>query len=236
MARDRRSTGGRREPTAFQGAAPPPGRRQDYSLVLEVDWREAYVLVYGGPGKGAEFPLRGEQAVIGRDPIADIRIDAPTVSRRHATIVKSAEGYLLRDLGSANGTYLRGLLYLAERSLADGDYFRIGDTDLVFRDPKAETPAAGPPAGKVHFCAQRVDGEGTVASVSGGALEIAAPTVAPPVGQRLRLVLWPEGERDPVAARAEVERSEPGRLLVRFVDASPSLARILERAGGRGRG
>ena len=78
------------------------------------------------------FPLGVGEHVIGRDPDVAIRIDASTVSRRHARIVVSAEQAVLEDFGSKNGT-LRGEVRVdAPVMLADGDYIRIGSQLIRF--------------------------------------------------------------------------------------------------------
>jgi DNA-binding winged helix-turn-helix (wHTH) protein len=72
------------------------------------------------------FPLPEGDHVIGRDPDVDIRLDASTVSRRHARLVISAESALLEDFGSKNGIFHRGTRVSAPVRLADGDDIRIG--------------------------------------------------------------------------------------------------------------
>lgn len=95
--------------------------------------QEAVIGIYSGPCEGSEFTLSGDRTVVGRDPDVDVRLDDESVSRRHAAIIKSAGLYYLRDLQSKNGTYLYGVLQSAEQPLADGDRFRIGSSDFVFR-------------------------------------------------------------------------------------------------------
>lgn len=82
----------------------------------------------------AELPLRSMTTTIGRGEEADVQIDEPAVSRRHTAIERSRGAYVLRDLGSTNGTYLGGLLHGAVVILRDGDRFRIGLTEFVCRD------------------------------------------------------------------------------------------------------
>jgi DNA-binding winged helix-turn-helix (wHTH) protein len=79
------------------------------------------------------FALAEGENVLGRDPGAHVRIDVPGVSRRHARIVSAGERFLLEDLGSKNGTYLRDRRLEAPAPLADRDEFRLGNTSLVFR-------------------------------------------------------------------------------------------------------
>ena len=63
----------------------------------------------------------GDGVVLGRDPSATVCLDAPEVSRRHARIRASSEGFVLEDLGSRNGTYLNGRPIDQPTILADGD-------------------------------------------------------------------------------------------------------------------
>ena len=64
--------------------------------------------------------------VVGRDPDAEVRLDASTVSRRHARLVVTAEGAVLEDFGSKNGTYRGADRVTTPIQLADGDEIRIG--------------------------------------------------------------------------------------------------------------
>ena len=125
------------EPTRFVGGAASPKREDEYSTVFETAQRVPFLLAYGGPGKGGEFPLSRDEMLIGRDPAADVAVDDPAMSRRHAMVVRRGSQFFLRDLGSANGTYLGGVLHNAERPLLDGARFRVGETDFVLRDPDA---------------------------------------------------------------------------------------------------
>jgi pSer/pThr/pTyr-binding forkhead associated (FHA) protein len=100
--------------------------------------REACVVITTGTRREAEFVLRGEETTIGRDPAADVPIDEPSASRRHAVIVRGRDGFYLRDLGSTNGTYLFGLLHDEDKRLMEGDRFRIGRTEFLFHDRPAE--------------------------------------------------------------------------------------------------
>ncbi len=70
---------------------------------------EAYQLVVNkGPLKGEVFHLGQDNIIIGRDQYADIVFDHVEVSRHHARMTRVAEGYVLQDLGSTNGTFVDG--------------------------------------------------------------------------------------------------------------------------------
>jgi DNA-binding winged helix-turn-helix (wHTH) protein len=78
------------------------------------------------------FQLSIGQHIIGRDPDVDIRLDASTVSRRHARIVVSADSVVLEDFGSKNGTLRGGERLTGPAPLADGDAIHVGSLLLTF--------------------------------------------------------------------------------------------------------
>ncbi len=83
--------------------------------------------------EGREQPLGDGEHVIGRDADVGITLNSPTVSRRHARLVVAGETVTLEDLGSKNGTYVRGMAVRSPIALADGDRIRIGRFELTFR-------------------------------------------------------------------------------------------------------
>jgi DNA-binding winged helix-turn-helix (wHTH) protein len=78
------------------------------------------------------------ESVLGRSLDADIRFDVPGVSRRHARLVVDGAHVALEDLGSQNGTYLRGERITGRATLADGDEVRLGPVAIVFRQVSAD--------------------------------------------------------------------------------------------------
>ncbi|MBN1207357.1 MAG: PAS domain S-box protein [Myxococcaceae bacterium] len=81
---------------------------------------------------GKAFPLQPGEHVLGRGSEADLRIDDHGVSRRHARVVRTADGTCqVTDLGSTNGTYLNGVS-ISSAELREGDRLQIG-TGTVFR-------------------------------------------------------------------------------------------------------
>jgi len=81
---------------------------------------------------GQRFPLSVGEHVIGRDPDVAIRLDASTVSRRHARIVVAADSVVLDDFGSKNGTFRGDDRVIAPVPLADGDAIHIGSLLVTF--------------------------------------------------------------------------------------------------------
>ena len=78
------------------------------------------------------FSLSPGEHVIGRDPDVDVRLDAATVSRRHARLVVTAEGAAIEDLGSKNGTFRAGEPVTSPVALFDGDSIGIGSLVVTF--------------------------------------------------------------------------------------------------------
>jgi pSer/pThr/pTyr-binding forkhead associated (FHA) protein len=72
-----------------------------------------------------------DQAVVGRDPDCDVSVASRSVSRRHALVERTESGWNLRDLGSANGTFLAGAR-VAEAPLTSGAALRFGEVEALF--------------------------------------------------------------------------------------------------------
>ena len=78
---------------------------------------------------------------LGRHPESDVCLDDITVSRRHAEIERMADGgYVVRDVGSLNGTYVNSERVEKAR-LRNGDELQIGKFRLVFLDAPRRTTA-----------------------------------------------------------------------------------------------
>jgi DNA-binding winged helix-turn-helix (wHTH) protein len=87
-----------------------------------------------------EFPLTEGDFVIGRGEEVDVVLDRPKVSRRHARIRVVSGEAVIEDLGSKNGTRLRGHLVEDAETLHDMDEIVIGSVRLVFRTCSRNAP------------------------------------------------------------------------------------------------
>jgi len=76
--------------------------------------------------------LKVDQAIIGRDESCAVYIDLPKVSRRHAEVQQVSGAFVLKDLGSTNGTWMKGEK-IEHHLLQDGDVFRIGPSQIIFK-------------------------------------------------------------------------------------------------------
>jgi len=89
---------------------------------------------------GQERSFAALPITIGRDMDNDIPLDDTKLSRRHCRIVRSADGFVLEDMESSNGSYVNGER-AGEQVLAAGDTITIGTTSLqVEWDADLETP------------------------------------------------------------------------------------------------
>ncbi|MEM9134643.1 MAG: FHA domain-containing protein [Actinomycetota bacterium] len=88
---------------------------------------------------GHLFELDEATTVIGRDDAAGISLPLSAVSRAHAEVERTRYGYLIRDLGSRNGTFVNGeRLDETGRPLRDGDEIVVAGAEaLRFIDPMA---------------------------------------------------------------------------------------------------
>ena len=87
---------------------------------------------------GKRLPLGPGENILGRESDEGrVRIDSPTVSRRHARIWISPDNASLEDLDSKNGTYLSGQPVSTAVALKDGDEIRVGSVVLRFRRASA---------------------------------------------------------------------------------------------------
>jgi len=83
-------------------------------------------------GEITEYPL-GDSNVLGRSTTANVRLADREVSRKHSQIDLEGDRFILRDLGSSNGTFLNGKRISAPAKLEDGDEVVIGTSTMEFR-------------------------------------------------------------------------------------------------------
>jgi pSer/pThr/pTyr-binding forkhead associated (FHA) protein len=105
--------------------------RQIIQGVLASDGNSAMVIIQRGAQKGARFLVTADGVTIGRSPESAIFLDDVTVSRKHASIEKSATGFIFKDAGSLNGSYVNNES-VTDVALAAGDEIQIGKFHLLF--------------------------------------------------------------------------------------------------------
>lgn len=124
----------------FVSLVPSSGRYRDGS-----DGRSTVttLLIESGPNAGKRFNLAAGGAMIGRDPLAEVSLSDPLVSKRHARL-SIGDTLEIFDLGSVNGVEVDGLV-TARTILRPGDEITIGDTVLRVEHhrPSGETGTQG---------------------------------------------------------------------------------------------
>jgi hypothetical protein len=95
--------------------------------------RAPRMVVERAPGHepGMIYDLGGD-VVFGRGDTAEIRLEDPFASSRHARVYEQGRILVVEDLGSTNGTYLNEELLDGPRPLHPGDRVRIGDSEFSF--------------------------------------------------------------------------------------------------------
>jgi len=137
-----------RVPAAASSRGPASSRLLEHAAGR---YPEAFVVVKTGARAGDRHRLK-EECVIGRTASADVPIESPNVSRRHAEIYALEGEFWACDLGSTNVTKLNGApLGTEPRRLRHGDVVLVGDVELVYEEPGAApggpTPRSRPRPG-----------------------------------------------------------------------------------------
>jgi pSer/pThr/pTyr-binding forkhead associated (FHA) protein len=105
--------------------------RADQATVEALRPGTALLVVLRGPNTGARFLLDDDLVTSGRHPESDIFLDDVTVSRKHATFERTSGRFVVKDVGSLNGTYVNRER-IDESVLQTGDEVQIGKYRLVF--------------------------------------------------------------------------------------------------------
>lgn len=111
----------------------------------------ARLLFLNGPYAGKSVSIPDNKVItLGRNRDIELPLPDLKLSRRHCQIEFRPTGFLLRDLGSTNGTYLNSTRIQGEVALGHGDHVVLGDTEIEFQNPeeldKAQTRVGVPAA------------------------------------------------------------------------------------------
>ena len=169
----------------------------------------AKLVLMGAAGAVAEFALV-QISVLGRSTSATVRLADREVSRKHSQIDVEGADYVLRDLGSSNGTYVNGKRIFGPTVLKENDEVVVGTSRMVFHD-------AGPPPPKLAEIVASKDGadaelEGVVARIDSKASFL-------PVEQI----------RDMNQLKRDYERLRVGHEFSQYVRLERDLTELLER-------
>jgi pSer/pThr/pTyr-binding forkhead associated (FHA) protein len=143
---------------------------QEYS---DPGFAPAFVYVERGPGAGQLFPVKQGGLILGRSSSSDLRLQHPSISRRHAQLVRHGDRFTLRDLNSQNGTFVNRARITGEVELQIGDEIAVGNALLKLRGSgaPAELAALGvtvsPPRRRRGMSITRI---AVIAAVAGSAV------------------------------------------------------------------
>ncbi len=131
--RDPRAPGRRSAPPAVSSPTLPMVETEFARTVERLRETRPTLLVLAGPLLGARLALTGAPTVFGRAADCDVTIPDEGVSLRHLEIALAPDGrFVVRDLGSTNGTRVNGERLAGERRLEPGDRLLVGHTPLRF--------------------------------------------------------------------------------------------------------
>jgi len=134
--------------TTMSFGAVPPSEQDiaepaftDSAAIGNLPSGSALLVVRRGPNTGSRFLLDQDRVTAGRHPGSDIFLDDVTVSRKHAEFLRREGRFVVRDIGSLNGTYVRRER-IDEAVLQDGDEVQIGKFRMTFH-PGPQQAGAG---------------------------------------------------------------------------------------------
>src|SRR5262245_61225558 len=99
------------------------------------------LVVIKGADEGRQIELADKVVSVGRDGTNHLRLHDTEVSRRHAEFRRKDDGYVLVDIGSANGTFVNNEK-ITEATLQPGDHVGFGQTLLLYSSGSGVTQAA----------------------------------------------------------------------------------------------
>lgn len=78
------------------------------------------------------FPMKKSRILIGRDVGCDVMVNDESMSRRHAEIIKTENGYRLSDMNSKNGVFVNNQR-ISEHYLQNGDVIMLGNVNFLIK-------------------------------------------------------------------------------------------------------
>jgi hypothetical protein len=118
------------EVQALQPERSSPGFAAVAATLTEPETKADCARLHGADGQVVVIAADGLR--IGRMPDNDLVVADPKVSRHHAVIVTTEDGFILRDLGSSNGSFVGETKVLESHLLTAGDEIRIGEQSWTF--------------------------------------------------------------------------------------------------------
>jgi transcriptional regulator with GAF, ATPase, and Fis domain len=96
-------------------------------MTFELRTDRLRLVALSGPLAGEVLPLNAAEVTLGRDPASGICLADRSLSRTHCVLVQEDAGWVVRDLGSANGTFVNGV-QVRQQALREGDQIAAGES------------------------------------------------------------------------------------------------------------
>jgi|CXWL01.1.fsa_nt_gi pSer/pThr/pTyr-binding forkhead associated (FHA) protein len=117
----------------------------DPTAISDGGFKPAFLYVERGPGQGQLVQVLQGPLVVGRATVSDLRLQHPSVSRRHSQITRVGEAFYVKDLSSQNGTFVNKQRIATEVEIYPGDELAIGNALVKLRGPLQPGQAPVPP-------------------------------------------------------------------------------------------
>lgn len=111
--------------------------------VSGAEYKPAFLYVERGPGAGQLLEVKQGTVVVGRASVSDLRLQHPSISRRHTQLKRQGEQFFVKDLGSQNGTFVNKQRIATEVEVKPGDSIAMGNAVLRLRGPLAKGEKLG---------------------------------------------------------------------------------------------
>jgi pSer/pThr/pTyr-binding forkhead associated (FHA) protein len=106
--------------------------------------KSVFLYVERGPGAGQLLELKQGVVVVGRASVSDLRVQHPSISRRHAQVRRSGEQFFVKDLGSQNGTFVNKQRIAGEVEVRANDTLAMGNALFRIRGGVARSMPPSP--------------------------------------------------------------------------------------------
>ena len=145
-----------------------------------------FLISADGEHRGMRWPLSSSVFVIGRGQDCDLVLVDRQVSRHHARISRTVEGYVIEDLGSKNNTHLNGVRIESQELLQDGDEIQVAlATRITFIGSEATIPLTVDEAVRFGIGRLRMDAQAHSVWVNEEEID---PPLSPPQFRLLELL------------------------------------------------
>ncbi|CAM4084202.1 FHA domain-containing protein [Corallococcus exiguus] len=200
-------------PRKAKRRGPGERARSDRELSPRYDWAKeysdpgltpAFVYVERGPGAGQLVPLRQGSITLGRSSTSDLRLQHASISRRHAQLTRRGNVFMVRDLGSQNGTFVNRLRIKGEVEIKPGDELSLGNATLRLRGS-----GAGPTMSRTALDPLRP--RMAKRRLNGVAVAVAAAVVGSAAAALISVVAMRTADRSPARAPVEGAPAQPPR-------------------------